>query len=310
MIVYRELSFLERDLGIPDKTLYAVSNSLGRHYRKVSIPKKTGGVRTLMAPDAVLKTFQRRISDVLLAHMPVSPYATAYRFGTSTLRNAAVHVGKPVVLKLDIYHFFDSIPYSLVKERAFPAHIYAEQIRILLTMLCYHQNVLPQGAPSSPAIVNIVLCDLDMKIGQWCAQRGIAYTRYCDDLTFSGNFEPKDVIEFVAAQLKSLGLLLNANKTRVQRQGQQQLVTGVIVNEKPGVPAAYRRKLRQEMYYCQKFGVEEHLKTLGQGISEEAYLRQLLGKVNYVLHILPDCEEFRQYKIWILEKLRSISKEK
>ena len=310
MIVYRELSSLERDLGIPAKTLYAVSNSLGRHYRKVSIPKKTGGVRMLMVPDAVLKTIQRRISDVLLAHMPVSPYATAYRFGTSTLRNAAVHVGKPVVLKLDIYHFFDSVPYSLVKEKAFPAHIYAEQIRTLLTMLCYYKDVLPQGAPSSPAIVNIVLCDLDRKIGQWCAQRGIAYTRYCDDLTFSGDFEPKDVIAFVGGQLKSLGLLLNTNKTRVQRQGQQQLVTGIIVNEKPGVPAHYRRKLRQEMYYCQKFGVGEHLKTLDQGISEEAYLRQLLGKVNYVLRILPDCEEFRKYKTWILQKLRNSSKAK
>lgn len=310
MIVYRELSSLERDLGIPAKILYAVSNSLGRHYRMVSIPKKTGGVRNLMVPDGVLKTIQRRISDVLLAHMPVSQYATAYRFGTSTLRNASVHVGKPVVLKLDIYHFFDSIPYSLVKEKAFPTQIYAEQIRTLLTMLCYHKDVLPQGAPSSPAIVNIILADFDERIGQWCAQWGIAYTRYCDDLTFSGNFEPKDVVGFVTAQLKSLGLLLNTNKTRVQRQGQQQLVTGVIVNEKPGVPAIYRRRLRQELYYCQKFGVGEHLKSLAQGISEEAYLRQLLGKVNYVLHILPDCEEFQRYKTWIQQKLRYLSETK
>lgn len=310
MIVYRELSSLAQDLGFSAKTLYAVSNSLGRHYRMVSIPKKTGGVRNLMVPDTVLKTIQRRISDVLLAHMPVSQYATAYRFGTSTLRNAAVHVGKPVVLKLDIYHFFDSIPYSLVKEKAFPTQIYAEQIRTLLTMLCYHKDVLPQGAPSSPAIVNIILADFDERIGQWCAQRGIAYTRYCDDLTFSGNFEPKDVVGFVTAQLKSLGLLLNTNKTRVQRQGQQQLVTGIIVNEKPGVPAIYRRKLRQEMYYCQKFGVGEHLKSLAQGISEEAYLRQLLGKVNYVLHILPDCEEFQRYKTWIQQKLRYLSETK
>ena len=307
MIVYRELSSLERDLGIPAKTLYAVSNSLSRHYRMVSIPKKTGGARNLMVPDTALKTIQRRISDVLLAHMPVSSYATAYRFGTCTLRNAAVHVGKPVVLKLDIYHFFDSIPYSLVKEKAFPAHIYAEQIRTLLTMLCYHKDVLPQGAPSSPAIVNIILADFDERIGRWCTQRGIAYTRYCDDLTFSGDFDPKEVIKFVVAQLKSLGLLLNTNKTRVQRQGQQQLVTGVIVNEKPGVPAIYRRQLRQEMHYCQKFGVGEHLKFLGQGISEEAYLRQLLGKVNYVLHIVPDCEEFQQYRTWILQKLQNIS---
>lgn len=308
MIVYRELSSLERDLGIPAKTLYAVSNCLGRHYRMVSIPKKTGGVRNLCVPDALLKIIQRRISDVLLAHMPVSPYATAYRFGATTLRNAAVHVGKPMVLKLDIYHFFDSVPYSLVKEKAFPADIYAEQIRTLLTMLCYYKDVLPQGAPTSPAIVNIILADFDERIGRWCAQRGIAYTRYCDDLTFSGDFEAKTVISFIRCQLKSLGLLLNENKTRIQRQGRQQLVTGVVVNEKPGIPAAYRRKLRQEVYYCQRFGVCEHLKALDLAISEEDYLRHLLGKVNYVLQISPDCKEFLQYRDWILQKLRSISR--
>ena len=307
MIVYRELSSLERDLGIPAKTLYAVSNCLGRHYRMVSISKKTGGVRNLLIPDALLKTIQRRISDVLLVHMPISQYATAYRFGATTLCNAAVHVGKPVVLKLDIFHFFDSVPYSLVKEKAFPAHIYEEQIRILLTMLCYYKDVLPQGAPSSPAIVNIVLADFDERIGRWCAQRGIAYTRYCDDLTFSGDFEAKTVIDLVRRQLKSLGLLLNEDKTRIQRQGRQQLVTRVDVNEKPGIPATYRRKLRQEMYYCQKFGVCEHMKAMDLAISEEDYLRHLLGKVNYVLQILPDCTEFLQYRDWILQKLRCIS---
>ncbi len=93
---------------------------------------------------------------VLLAPMPVSPYAMAYRYGASVVRNAAQHVGRPAVLKLDIRHFFDSILYASVKEAAFPAEIYGEPLRILLTILCYHRDGLPQGAPSSPAISNLV----------------------------------------------------------------------------------------------------------------------------------------------------------
>ena len=105
MIVYRELSSLEQDLGISAKTLYAVSNNISKHYHKAKLPKKNGGYRNLSVPDEILKTIQRQISEVLLIHMPVSRYAKAYRFGSSTLRNAKHHVGKQVVLKLDIRTF-------------------------------------------------------------------------------------------------------------------------------------------------------------------------------------------------------------
>ena len=109
MIVYRELSSLVRDLGIPAGALYAVSNTLDRHYNRRQIPKPSGGVRELSVPDPLLKHIQRQILQVLLVHMPVSPYATAYRYGGSNLRNAAPHVGKPCVLNLAIRHFFDEL---------------------------------------------------------------------------------------------------------------------------------------------------------------------------------------------------------
>ena len=288
MIVYRELSSLERDLGISAKTLYAVSNNISKHYHKAKLPKKNGGCRNLSVPDEILKSIQRRIADVLLIHMPVSRHAKAYRFGSSTLRNAKHHVGKQVVLQLDILHFFDSIRYSTVKDKAFPEEIYAEPLRILLTMLCYHKDALPQGAPSSPAITNIILYEFDEQLGQWCRERDIAYTRYCDDMTFSGDFEPTEVIRFVRTELRKLGFLLNEQKTRIQRPGQQQTVTGIVVNEKPSIPADYRRKLRQELYYCRKYGIQEHLHKIGLEIPEETYRMRLLGKVNYVLQAHPD----------------------
>ena len=303
MIVYRELSSLARDLGFEAKTLYAVSNSLEKHYRQVCLPKKDGGVRTLSVPDPLLKAIQRRITQVLLVHMPVSSYVTAYRYGGSTCRNAAPHVRQPVVLKLDIQHFFDSILYSSVKERAFPQKIYAEPLRVLLSMLCYHGQSLPQGAPSSPAITNILLSDFDQEVGAWCAGRQIRYTRYCDDMTFSGQFTPETVIAFVQDRLRPLGLFLNGKKTQVLSSGQRQVVTGLVVNEKLGVPAHDLRALRQEIYYCRKYGVSSHMARLGISEPEEHYLMRLLGKVNYVLQITPDKGEFRQARAWLMDAM-------
>lgn len=304
MIVYRELSSLEQDLGISAKTLYAVSNNISKHYRKAKLPKKSGGYRNLSVPDEVLKAIQRQISEVLLIHMPVSRHAKAYRFGSSTLRNAKHHVGKQVVLKLDILHFFDSIRYSTVKDKVFPAEIYEEPLRILLTMLCYHKDALPQGAPSLPTITNIILYEFDELIGQWCRARNITYTRYCDDLTFSGDYNSAEVIRFVRLELKKLGFLLNEQKTRIQHPGQQQTVTGIVVNKKLSIPADFRRKLRQELHYCRKFGIQEHLQKIGLEIPEDTYRMQLLGKVNYVLQVHPDDRDMLDAKKWLQQSIK------
>ena len=304
MIVYRELSSLEQDLGISAKTLYAVSNNLGKHYHKAKLPKKSGGYRNLSVPDEILKSIQKQIAEVLLIHMPVSRYAKAYRFGSSTLSNAKHHVGKQVVLKLDILQFFDSIRYSTVKDKVFPEEIYAEPLRILLTMLCYHKDALPQGAPSSPAITNIILYEFDELAGQWCRERGIAYTRYCDDMSFSGDFDPAEVIRFVRLELKRMGFLLNEQKTRIQRPGQQQSVTGIVVNEKLSIPANYRRKLRQELYYCRNFGIQEHLQKTGLEIPEDTYRMQLLGKVNYVLQVHPNDRDMLGARKWLQQSIK------
>jgi retron-type reverse transcriptase len=207
-----------------------------------------------------------------------------------------------VVLKLDILHFFDSIRYSTVKDKVFPEEIYAEPLRILLTMLCYHKDSLPQGAPSSPAITNVILFEFDEQIGQWCRERGITYTRYCDDMTFSGDFNPAEVIRFVRLELKKMGFLLNEQKTKIQCPGHQQTVTGIVVNEKLGIPADYRRKLRQELYYCRKFGVQEHIQKIGLEMTENTYRMQLLGKVNYVLQVHPDDQDINAAKKWLQAK--------
>ena len=119
MIVYQELSSIEKDLGFPAKTLYGLSNCLDQHYHTVYIPKSDGSLRKLSVPDLILKRVQRSIADNILTQYPVSRYAKAYKPGSSVQQNARPHVGKEKILKLDIEGFFDHILYSQVKNVVF-----------------------------------------------------------------------------------------------------------------------------------------------------------------------------------------------
>ena len=302
MIVYKEFSSLVNDLGVSGKALYSISNHINRHYSSTKIPKGNGEFRQLYVPDEFLKAIQRKINDKLLSLEEISPYATAYRPGGSTKVNASPHVGKPVLLKLDIRHFFDHLIYPIVKEKAFPKERYSEQNRVLLALLCVYRDALPQGAPTSPTISNIIMKAFDDAVGLWCSNKGIAYTRYCDDMTFSGDFDPHSVIPLVKSELKKLGLFLNDKKTVVVREGQKHSVTGIVVNEKMSVSADYKKKIRQEMYYCMKFGVESHLKLNNIKESDATYISKLLGRVNYVLSIEPYNTQMQEYKSWLKYK--------
>ena len=179
MIIYKEFSSLLNDLGFSGKTLYSVSNHINRHYHPAKIPKANGEFRELNVPDALLMSIQRAINNKLLCLEDVSQFAMAYRLGTSTKSNANPHVNKAVILKMDIRHFFDHLIFPLIKEKAFPAARYSEQNRILLTFLCAYKDALPQGAPTSPTISNIIMKEFDDYIGSWCNKRNNACICHC-----------------------------------------------------------------------------------------------------------------------------------
>lgn len=294
--------------------LYAVSNHPERHYHPASVPKKGGGTRRLLVPDYLLCRIQKNILRHVLADFPISDYATAYKPGTAILENAKPHVGAKEIQKLDIRNFFDSITYFQVYRNAFPAVYYPPAIRTMLASLCCCRDSLPQGAPTSPAISNLVMKPFDEYIGAWCQERGIQYTRYCDDMTFSGKFDRREVKNKVRAFLAAYGFELNEKKTRLQKAHQRQTVTGIVVNERPQVSREYRRKLRAEVYFCSKYGVESHLQRRGENTPGEAvpqetdgdsvrYLQQLLGKINYVLQVNPEDPEFCRAKEQVKEML-------
>ena len=130
-------------------------------------------------------------------------------------------------------------------------------------------------------------------------KRSITYTRYCDDLTFSGDFDPASVKSFVSDELYKLGFYLNEKKTVAVKDGQKKLVTGIVVNERAAISAAYKRKIRQEMYYCMKYGIPEHLKKADIKLSPDKYHQKLLGKVNYVLSVEKQNGAFKEYLLLI-----------
>ncbi len=295
MIVYKELASIEQDLGFSARTLYGLSNNLEKHYHNVLIPKSDGSKRKLSVPDLILKRVQKSIADNILVQYPVSRYAKAYKVGSSVQRNAQPHIGKKKILKLDIEGFFDHILYSQVKDIVFCEEKFAEPIRILLTMLCYYKESLPQGAPTSPAITNIIMYDFDETVGAFCNKKNIAYTRYCDDMTFSGDFDEREVITFVKRELCKLGLFLKNRKTVVIPATKRQMVTGIVVNEKMNITKDYKKNIRQEMYYIKKFGLDEHLNR--SGISDkQRYIQSLKGRIAFVLQTASNNCEFMEYK--------------
>ena len=295
MYVYKELTSIEQDLGFTARTLYGLSNNLEKHYHNVYIPKSDGTKRKLSVPDLILKRVQKSIADNILTQYPISNYAKAYKAGSSVQLNALPHVGKNKILKLDIEGFFDNILYSRVKDVVFREDKFSEPIRILLTMLCYYKESLPQGAPTSPAITNIIMYEFDETVGAFCNNKKIAYTRYCDDMTFSGDFDEREIISFVKEELFKLGLFLKNRKTAVVPHTKRQTVTGIVVNEKIGLTKEYKNKIRQEIYYIKKYGIDEHLSKIGEP-NKQHYLNSLNGRIAFVLQTIPNNEEFLGYK--------------
>lgn len=288
-------------LRMTRKDLFSLVKTCDEKYRTVTLKKKNGKTRVLHAPSDALKRTQKIILQNFLSMLPVSPYATAYVKKRSLSDNASPHVGKRYLLKLDITDFFGSISFYHVYRTAFHTGYFPKQIGVMLCTLCCRNDVLPQGAPTSPALSNLVLRNFDDNIGWWCKQRGITYTRYCDDITFSSDKPLFPVYEKVRTMLDEMGLLLNEKKTHFVTHAARQSVTGLTVNEKVAVSGDYKRKLRQEVHYALKYGVRNsftHVKT--ECADAYQYCLSLMGRIAFVLQIEPENVWFRN----ALEQLR------
>lgn len=278
------------------KTIYSITNNIESNYKVYRILKKNGKKRTIYEPNPLLKHIQRKILVNILNNKSISKYAKAYHKGVSLRDNAILHINKKIILKLDIRNFFDNISFLDVYNNCFSIEYFPKSVGMLLTYLCTYQDHLIQGSPTSAYISNLIMKSFDEEIGIWCESKHISYTRYSDDMTFSGDFNPGDIITKVRKQLYKLGLELNNKKIHVVRGSCSQRVTGVVVNEKAQVCLEYRKEIRKEMYYIKKFGLHSHLKWCNIEITPLKYIEKLYGKILFVLQIDKNNLEFLKYK--------------
>jgi hypothetical protein len=292
-----------------------------RPYRYRWVPKPGGRRRLLEIPNAGLKRIQRQLLGGILNHIPPHPAAHGFRTGRSVVTNAAPHCGKGIVLRLDLVDFFPSVPAARVV-RTFHTLGYPETVARLLVGLCTTRlpgdvwdsrphpaadgsdhagwqrlasRHLPQGAPTSPTLANLAAFRLDRRLAKLAAGVGAEYTRYADDLTFSGGEElarrVKRVASLVAVIAGDEGFMVNHRKTRVMRRGGRQHVTGVVVNVRPNVPRAEFDRLKAVLTNCVRHG------PAGQNRENRPDFRAyLMGKLAHLGMVNPA----RGRKLWML----------
>jgi RNA-directed DNA polymerase len=269
----------------------------GSGYVAFEIAKATGGTRRIHAPRAALKKAQRRVLESLLSLIPAHEACHGFVKGRSVVTNASPHQGARVVIKIDLADFFPTIHFRRV-EGLFASYGYARPVARLLAGICTHRarlpdgkvawpGVLPQGAPTSPAIANLVCRRLDARLSKLARRAGAAYTRYADDLTFSFAEEPARSLGrflwWVDQICQAEGFSENAKKRRVLRRSLQQRVTGVVVNDGLTVPREVRRRLRALLHRCRKEGLDAVAAAAGR----PDLLAVLAGTAAYVKMVQP-----------------------
>lgn len=260
------------------------------------IPKKNRarGHRTVWEPfltKNVYKALARRLDNFFSFTYPGYPHHSAfgYRAGRNIKQNAAAHTGHRFRLSVDIENFFPSITREMVASTLRLAGVH-DEISDLLARFLTIGDLLPLGLPTSPVISNVIAVPLDEALSQLAEHSGSTYTRYSDDITFSGVNELPD-LEIVKDILAKKGFRIATSKTRQSKIGQGHYVTGLSISDpvRPHVPRHKKRSLRQELYYTQKYGLHDHLRR--RGMNDDATLQseinRLDGTIKFVAHHEP-----------------------
>jgi hypothetical protein len=234
-------------------------------YRVYTVPKRSGGTRTITVPDNALKSLQRKLLAGAFEPIPLHDAAHGFRAGRSIVTNASAHVGRKLIVNVDIKGFFPNTRYQSVLSACCKVDggAISAPAALLLADICCFDGALPTGAPTSPAIGNIVLRRADRAIAAAAAKHGVSYTRYADDLTFSDDGSAKRILPFVRRVLGDCGYEIDDKKTHLYRRGRQQLVTNLVVNERPNLRRSDRRRLRAAVdHRCRGHDVRWHGKEM------------------------------------------------
>lgn len=293
-------------------------------YRIFVIRKRRGGKRFICVPEPGLLSLQRWIHHHILcspaALKNLTCHATAYVPGTSHIVNAKRHVGAAWLLKFDITSFFESISERQVY-RVFRGLGYRALIAFCFTRLCtrilpdsYDNRLqrrtkrwqpgrprkflesrvvghLPQGAPTSPMLANLVCVTLDADLQEVATREGLTYSRYADDMTFSGEVFDRFVVARISKEISAVigrhGFSINMQKTSISKNGGRKIVTGLSVGDDMiRLPRSYKDEIRQELFFLQKYGLQDHCSRIGHK-NHLSYLLRLAGRIRYAISVEP-----------------------
>lgn len=289
-------------LSTTEEDLRKILDYVSAQYSSFSLRKRSGGVRSIFAPSPLLRGVQQVIYHRILMPVPIHPAAMGFREGISISQNARPHLGKKNVLKVDLHDFFPSIRSRKVIA-VFEEIGYPHPVARVLTELCCLKRKLPQGAPTSPALSNIIARSLDKKMAALAYNYGLTYTRYADDLTFSGDNLPKDMLlPLIQRIVKEEGYTLNRKKTRFLTEYKRKIVTGVSISsgKKLTIPKVKKREIRKNVHFVLTKGVKEHQARIGS--KDPVYVKRLLGQLAYWHSIEPD----NRYVAKAMEALRAL----
>lgn len=301
--VWRTEEDIAAALGITLKELwhFAIHRERERqpHYVTFAIPKRSGGRRLIMAPKRRLKAIQRQLLERLVSNLPVSNDAHAFRTGRSIRTGAEPHVGQPFVLKLDLQDFFPSVTFARVRGYLIAcgyAYPVATTLAVLMTEAerqpvdvdgtVFHVPVgerhCVQGAPTSPGLCNAIVLKLDHRLAGVARRHRLHYTRYADDLTFSGAMDrpaANRLRALIERIVEAEGFRVNPGKTRLMGRGARQVVTGVVVNQDLGLSRKERRRLR---------AAQHQLRAVTDPAEAATRAQRLEGKLAYLSMLNPN----------------------
>ena len=297
-----------------------------QHYHYRILPKRSGGARLIESPKPSLKALQRRILSSILDRVPAHAAVHGFVKGRSIVSFATPHAGRQVLLRLDLENFFPAFPAARV-QALFRTLGYPEPVADLLGGLCsnatpqsvwrnrpleidavgwrearllYTRPHLPQGAPTSPAIANLTAFRLDCRLSGLARSAGAVYTRYGDDLAFSGESEFSRCVDRFAAHAAAIaleeGFGVNHHKTRIQRRGTRQTLAGVVVNEKVSLRRRDLEILEAILTNCIRFGPQSQ--NRGNVPDFRAHLQGRIGFVEMI-----DAAKARRLRA-LLERVR------
>jgi RNA-directed DNA polymerase (reverse transcriptase) len=201
--------------------------------------------------------------------------------GKNIVSNATAHLSQDRVLNIDIENFFESIYLDKVS-KSFERFGFIPSIAHKLAKISTYEDRLVAGFPTSPTIANIVCIDMDNAIMEFCRIRDLAYTRYADDISISG--KNVEVLKDVEAIINSFGFKLNNKKTRLFKKGQSQYVTGLTVSDYlfPRIPRRFKNRLRQRLYYMEKYSIFSHIEREYDCQNESELLDYCRKELNHI----------------------------